>query len=156
MAALAATTLLAVLLAGCGGDSARRPALAWQGAPRLFEPGDLPRDRVLLGRIRNASEKPVILDARRIRFLDARGRPVAGTARFLATFAHGLYSPTQFGQVQNVAELQRLGIRVEVAPDQALPLTGAWRLRRGQEPPARVDVAGTMLPVPSHPAPGAR
>lgn len=152
MAAAAATALLFAALAGCGGSSG--PSLAWQGAPRLFKPGDLPRDRVLLGRVRNASDKTLVLDARRVRYIDARGAAVAGTARFLLAAAHGLYSPTQFGQVQNPAELQRLGVRVAVAPGQALPFNGAWRLRAGQAAPERVEIGDVKLPVPSQaPAP---
>jgi len=148
-AALAAMSLLA--LAGCGSASKSHQELTWVAAPHLIRYPTLPRDRTALGKVRNASGKQLMLDSRQVKLLDAEGRPVAETvtARFLAGFAHGLYSPTQFGQVQNPFELQRLGVRLGAAPGQELPLAVAWRLKRGASPPARVQIGNSSLPLPT-------
>ncbi len=140
---------LAVGLAGCGGGHAGA-SLAWRGTPQVFRYRDLPRDRVLGGQIENRSGQPLELDARRITLRDGRGQPVRGaTVRFLASYAHGLYSPTQFGEVQNALELKRLGIRLQIAPRQVLPFNAAWRLPPGAPPAVSVDYGGGSLPIPS-------
>lgn len=145
--ARAALVTLAVGLAGCGGHAGA--PLTWRGAPQVFHSRDLPRDRVLGGRIENRSARAIVLDARRVTLRDGKGRPVKGTTvRFLASYAHGLYSPTQFGEVQNALELKRLGIRVLIAPRQVLPFNAAWRLPVGAPQPVSVDYGRGRLPIP--------
>ncbi len=131
---------------GCGGHSGA--PLGWSGAPHVFRYANLPRDGVLGGKVENRSGAPLVLDARRITLRDGRGAVVKGaTVRFLASFAHGLYSPTQFGQVQNAFELERLGIRVRIAPRQVLPINAAWRLPPGAGQPVTLDYGGGRLPI---------
>ncbi len=146
--ASAALAALAVVLAGCGGHAGA--PLAWHGAPQVFRYRDLPRDRVLGGQIENRSGRALVLDARRVALRDGKGRAVKGaTVRFLASYAHGLYSPTQFGEVQNALELKRLGIRLRIAPRQVLPFNAAWRLPAGAPQPVSVDYGGGRLGIPS-------
>lgn len=142
-----AAVCAASVLAGCGSSGKSGP-LAWEGAPHLYRYKTLPRDGSVVGRVRGASDRTFVADARRVRLRDAAGRVVPGTARFLGGFAHGLYSPMQFGQVQNPFELQRLGVRVQLAPKQVLPLTVAWRLAPGAAPPVRIDYGAGSLPLP--------
>lgn len=143
-----ALALLVIALAGCGGHAGA--PLAWRGTPQVFRYRDLPRDRVLGGQIENRSGQALVLDARRVTLRDGRGQPVRGaTVRFLASYAHGLYSPTQFGEVQNALELKRLGIRLKIAPRQVLPFNAAWRLPSGAPPAVSVDYGGGSLPIPS-------
>jgi hypothetical protein len=121
----------------------------WDKPPTILRSPELPRDRSAAGRVRNTGDKQVIVDARRVRLVDAKGKRIrVATARFLSGFAHGLYSPTQFGQVQNAFELQRLGVRVELGPGQVLPLSVSWRLVRGEAPPVRAEFGSISLPLP--------
>ncbi len=151
VAAIAATLLVASSAVGCGGNSTGgAKGLGWVHEPRLIRYPTLPNDRATSGEVRNDSERALQLDARKVRLLDAQGRGIAATvtARFLAGFAHGLYSPTQFGPVRNPFELQRLGVKVVLAPKQVRPLTVAWRLKPGLPAPARVDYGAGSLPLP--------
>jgi hypothetical protein len=117
--------------------------------PSILRSPELPRDRSASGKVRNTGDKQIVIDARKVKLVDAKGKPASdATARFLAGFAHGLYSPTQFGQVQNAFELQRLGVRVELAPGQVLPLNVSWRLAPGEAPPVRAEFGSLSLPLP--------
>lgn len=151
VAAAAATLLIALASAGCGSSKSEPAGLSWVKRPQLIRYPTLPRDRTATGEVRNMSKKAFRLDAREVHLLDGRGHriPLTVTSRFLAGFAHGLYSPTQFGQVQNAFELQRLGVKVELAPQQVRPLSVAWRVQPGSPQPARVQIGRSSLPLPT-------
>lgn len=140
-------------LAGCGGGKSGGPkdsgALRWSRGPQVVKVAGLPRDRVAIGAVRNASKSTIVLDARTVRLRDPAGRAVPADARWLGSFAHGIFSPQQFHDVQNPFELARLGVRIELAPGATRDLTVAWRLRPGGRAPVSVDYGGGRLSLPA-------
>ncbi len=152
VAALAAVGVVA-LAGGSGGEAGAgggdpRPRFAWSGTPQVDAPRYLPRDRVLSGKLRNESLRDVKLVANNIRIVDAAGRPVRSTARFLAAYTHGLYPPTQRPKTPNPNEQQQLGEIVTIKPQQVVPLTLSWRVPKGGKQPERVDFGGASLALP--------
>jgi hypothetical protein len=155
---LAGATLLllagmgALLLVGdSGGDTDSAAAgpvrLVWKDAPQLIAVPELPRDRILTGRVRNTSLRPVDLSADRIEIVDARGRRLRSTARFLQNFAHGLYPPAM--KVKGgTLERTRIGQIATVKPGQDLPLTLSWRVPEGGSQPVEVRFGGGALALP--------
>ena len=144
--------LVLVLLAGRGGDgatAAQAPVrLAWEGKPEVFEVKGLPRDRILTGRVRNTSLRPVDVSVDRIEIVDGQGKPLKSTARFLAAFAHGLYPPAQQVKPPGKFERTRLGEIATLKPGQALPLTLSWRVAPGGSAPTEVRFGGGSLDLP--------
>ena len=139
----AAAVVAAVLLSG-GGASA---TLSWEGDKLVFRSGK-PTDRVLTGKIKNTSLEDVTIDTEDIRLLDAQGREVQSTARFLAAFAHGRYpwslrgdDPRDLGP----SERTMLGEMTKIRPGQVVPLTLSWRVPRGADAPVTVDFGSTSL-----------
>lgn len=147
MRARAAALLLLAALGGCGGGGthAATGPLAWTRGPQVVKVPGLPRDRVAIGAVRNTGKRVLILDARTVRLLDPAGRAVDADARWLGSFAHGIFSPQQFHEVQNPFELARLGVRIELAPGATRDLTVAWRLPRGRRAPVTVDYGAGRL-----------
>jgi hypothetical protein len=155
--ALAATLLLftgvgALLLLGERDDSAPQAAagtvrLTWKEKPQLILVPELPRDRILTGRVRNTSLRPVDLAADRIEIVDAQGRPLQSSARFLQGFVHGLSSWSE-GVRGSKFERTRLGKIATIKPGQDLPLTLSWRLPSGGREPVEVRFGGGSLALP--------
>lgn len=146
LAAVAATAG-AITAISPGSEAPSAGALEWEGAQRVERVAELPKDRVLIGNIRNASAAPASLVADEIELVDARGHPVESTARFAAAFGHALYSPT--AAPEEVAELEqiRLGEVAEIPPGGSAPLTLSWRLDGGGQPVA-AEVGGFRLALP--------
>jgi len=155
--ALAATL---VLVAGVGGllllgerdETAPRAAdgtvrLVWKAKPLLIRVPALPGDSILTGRVRNTSLRPVDLAADRIEVVDARGRPLKSSARFLQGFVHGLSSWSE-GVPGSKFERTRLGKIATVKPGQDLPLTLSWRVPQGRSEPVEVRFGGGSLSLP--------
>ena len=143
----AAAVLAAVLLSG--GGAGTTTTLVWTGEKHVFQSGK-PTDRVLTGKIENTSRSDVTLDTEDIRILDAKGRELQSTARFLAAFAHGLYpwslrgdNPRDLGS----QERTRIGEMAKLRPGQVVPLTLSWRVGAGSDQPVRVDFGSTSLPL---------
>ena len=154
-----AAGLAAILLCaggGCGsGDrdapTAGRPAegdLSWAREPRLVAPKTLPRDRILVGRVRNDSLRPVAVSAANVRVLDSGGDRLQASAVFLASYVHGLYPPTREPEQLPEEELRRTGRKAVIAPGKSAPLTVSWRRRTGPGAATRVDLGGAALPMP--------
>jgi hypothetical protein len=155
--ALAATVLL---LAGVGGllllgdrdggatqaatDSAR---LQWKSKPLLIKVPELPRDRILTGEVRNASLRPVDLESKRVRILDARGQRLKATALFAQGFNHGLYPPSMKIEGSEF-ERRRLGRIATIKPGQSVPLTLSWRVPEGGSEPVEARFDGGTLSLP--------
>jgi hypothetical protein len=121
--------------------------LAWKDSPRMIRVPELPDDRILTGRVRNTSLRPVDLSADRIEIVDARGRRLVSTARFLQAFAHGLNPPStkiKGGKFERT----RLGQIATVKPGQDLPLTLSWRLTSSTTQPLEVRLGGGSLALP--------
>lgn len=146
-----------LLLSNGGGDGSTGNAsaavasgpvrLAWKDSPRMIRVAELPDDRILTGRVRNTSLRPVDLSVDRIEIVDARGRRLRSTARFLQAFAHGLYPPSM--QVKGGKfERTRLGQIATIKPGQDLPLTLSWRLASSTAQPLEVRFGGGSLALP--------
>jgi hypothetical protein len=154
--ALLATAATVAGGAGCGGGAAAavRP-LAWDGKPHVYVPRGLPRDRVLIGRVRNSSSRTLRLSASRLVVRDGRGARLAGSAAFTATYAHGLFGAFQQPSVTPPAELVRLGRVVTLSPGASAPFYAAWRLGPHVHQPVRLDYAVGVLPLPAAGTPAA-
>ena len=153
--AVAAAAVGALAAAGGRGATARLTPLAWDGKPSVYVPHGLPRDRVLIGRVRNSSSRTLQLSAARLVIRDARGKRLAGSAAFTATYAHGLFGAFQQPSRLPPAELVRLGRVVTLAPGAGAPFYAAWRLGPHVQEPLRVDYALGALPLPVAAAPTA-
>lgn len=148
LAALAAAAALAT--AGCGaGSKPTAGKLAWSGTPHVFRSHDLPRDRVVVARVRNVGKQTLHLVAARLVVRDADGRKLAGSAGFTTTFAHGLYGALEKPrQGVPTGELIRLGKIVYLPPGASVPFYAAWRLGPGSREPVTVDYGLGSLGVP--------
>jgi hypothetical protein len=141
----------AVLLAGCGGSGGSLAGqgsgpLKWTAQPLLFTPDTLPGDRILTGRLRNASLRRVRVNLPDVRVLASDGRRVAASAVFLDTFGKSLWSPGRGPAQYPESELLRTGRIAFLRPGQEVPLTVAWHARDGT--PAVVDYGAGSLKVP--------
>ena len=145
---VAAAAAIAVLVfAGCGDDRGGGPRVAWQEKPLLVPHPDLPGERLLIGRLRNDSDRDLLMDVETVRVLDARGRPVRATVRFNEGAAHALYPPGDAPDESPREERERLGSAATVAPGRSTPLVVAWRTRDGS-PPVRIDFGDAELDLP--------
>ena len=144
---LAAAAAVAALLARPG-EAPAGPAVAWDGAPEIVRVPELPRDRVLVARVRNTGDGPLRLAAEQVAVTDAAGRPLRSTARFAAGFGHALYSPADAPDEVTANEQRRLGTVVEVGPGDTAPLTVSWRLARGGGTATVVRVGEATLRLP--------
>ena len=129
--------------AAAGGDV----RLAWKDEPQLIRVPELPRDRIVTGRVRNTSLRPVDIETERIRIVDAEGHALRSTARFLEGFVHGLY-PASMHVRGSKFERTRLGKMATIKPGQDLPLTLSWRVPRGGSQPVEVRFGGGSLTLP--------
>jgi len=157
--AAAAVVLLAAVTGGLmlvgDRDEPRRAAaatagdvrLAWKAEPLLIRVPELPRDRIVTGRVRNTSLRPVDIEAERIQIVDARGHRLRSTARFLQGFVHGLY-PASMHVRGSRFERTRLGKMATIKPGQDLPLTLSWRVPRGGSEPVEARFGGGSLSLP--------
>jgi hypothetical protein len=147
VAALAGAAVLAAVLLFTGGADGGSGKLAWAGKPRVFKSGK-PTDRVLTARIENTSLKPVEIDVKDVRIVDADGEEVEGTARFLAAFVHGLWSWSQAPAELTEFERRRLGQLVTIKPGQTAPVALSWRTPPGADPPVRVEFGDASVALP--------
>jgi hypothetical protein len=144
-------TAAVVAIAGCGGGDGDTPdtALAWAGTPKVFRAKNLPRDRVVIARVRNTGSKTLHLVAADLRVRDADGRALTTSAAFSTGFAHGLFGMLQQPRPVPRAELIRLGKIAYIPPGASLPFYAAWRLRPDTREPVRIDYGAGTLDVPA-------
>lgn len=151
-ALIGAVVVLALLGSRSGSDgaaTAQAPVrLGWLGTPQVFKVPELPRDRILSGQVRNTSTKPVEISVDRVTVVDARGREVRSSVRFLAAFAHGLYPPTDKVGPGGTFTRTRLGEIAKIKPGAAIPMTLSWRVAPGGSAPVEVRFGGGSLPLP--------
>jgi hypothetical protein len=121
--------------------------LTWKAKPQMILVPSLPDDRIVTGRVRNTSLRPVDLAADRIEIVDARGRRLRSSARFLQGFVHGLSSWSE-GVPGSKFERTRLGKIATIKPGQDLPLTLSWRVPPGGTQPVEVRFGGGSLALP--------
>jgi len=143
----AAALMLALMLGGRSGGEGAAGALGWTGHPRRLAAPDLPRDRGLSGTVSNESDRTVEIEARSIRVVDARGRPLQSDGIFLGSFVRGIYGASRLDRASDF-ERRRTGRLARIAPGHSRPLTVAWRVRSGDGPAARIVYDGGSLPVP--------
>lgn len=136
-----ATVLAAVASAGCGGGQAHESTLVWAKPPTVYRPADLPRDRVLLGAVRNSGARRLVLRARQVSVRDAGGRKLDADARFTTGYAHSVYGAFQQPDPLPEIELVRLGLLVAVAPGKTVPVNINYRLPPGARLPVTVAFA---------------
>ena len=148
LAKAAALAFAAAAVAGCGGgDRGGEGDLVWDKKPRVYRPPNLPDDRVLQGRVRNDSLKPVDLAARELTVEDENGDELKSAATFLQNFARGLYPPTREPDPVPEDELLRTGRKARIAPGKSVPVTVSWRVTNGRVA-ARIRYEGGSLPLP--------
>jgi hypothetical protein len=149
---LAAAACILFTLAGCGSSGAGalgRGDLRWVRAPLVYQPPRLPHDRVVVGRVRNASRRPLRIDARRLVLRDAAGHPLVSSARFTAGFSHPLYGAFQQPSFHEPAELVRLGTIIDMPPGDTAPLFVAYRMLPSSRAPLSASFGDPQpLPLP--------
>ena len=149
-ATLAALALAAALPLACGGGEETGVGdLVWAGQPTVFRQPTLPRDRVLVGTVRNDSLREVKLSAADMRAVDRDGNALRGNATFIRGYIHPLYPPTRppEGGLPE-SELERTGRQVRLKPGKTSPLSVAWRVSRSQNAAVRIDYGSGSLPIP--------
>ncbi len=154
-----AAAAVALALTGCGGGGGKAASggLSWVGTPQVFQPRTLPRDRVVIARVRNSSKRTLHIVAARVVVRDAGGRALRGSsAAFTTTFAHGLFGAYQQPKQLPTSELLRLGKLIYLPPGAKAPFYAAWHLPPGAKEPVRVDYGAGALVVPSAFRPAAR
>ena len=140
----------ALLLPACGeGDATRSGSLEWRASPRTFTPPGLPRDRVLLGRVRNRSSDTVRLRAEDVRLVAPDGRRLEADAGFLGGYVKPDESQNRDRDLHEIspAERRRLGRSVELEPGASAPLMVAWRRRPGDPRGSSLDYGDGRLPL---------
>jgi hypothetical protein len=145
LAAAVAITATVLLTGSSSGDAGR---LAWKGKVQVFDSG-IPTDEILYSKVENTSLRDVDLDVEDVKVYGADGRAVRASVRFLAAFAHGLFPWSQKPDPLGDFERRRLGEIATLKPGQAIPITLAWRVPAGGEPPARVDFGPDDLDIPT-------
>jgi hypothetical protein len=146
----AAFALTATLPLACSDDGgAAAGDLVWAKPPEVYRQATLPRDRVLVGTIRNDSLRPVKVAATEVRAVDEDGNALRGNATFIRGYIHALYPPTRPppGGLPE-SELERTGRQMRLQPGKTAPLSVAWRLTPGAEAPVRIDYGSGSLPIP--------
>jgi hypothetical protein len=148
VALLAALAALSPLACGGGGDGGNGE-LVWVKRPTLVKQPTLPRDRVLLGVVKNDSLRRITLEAKNVHAVDEEGNALKGNATFIRGYIHPLYPPTRPppGGLPD-SERIRLGQVVRLDPGQRSHLSVAWRLSAGAKPPVRIEYGAGWLPVP--------
>jgi hypothetical protein len=147
--------LLVALAAGaplaCAGDddAAGTGDLVWVEEPTVVTQETLPRDRVLVGVVRNDSLRRMTIEASDVLAVDDDGDALKGSATFIRGYIHPLYPPTRppKGGLPD-AELIRLGRLVRLDPGKRAHLTVAWRLEPGRDAPTRIEYGFGSLPIP--------
>jgi hypothetical protein len=118
------------------------------GSPQVYVPRDLPRDRIVVGRIRNGSKVTVTLRATALKVRDSRGQLLQSSGGFTASYAHGLFGAFQQPSAEPVRELVRLGKLVVLDPGDTRPVFAAWRLTVDAHEPVVLDYGSGALTVP--------
>jgi hypothetical protein len=149
-ALVAACALLAALPLACSDDDGTGAGdLVWASPPKVYREATLPRDRVLVGSVRNDSLRPIKVVASDVRAVDEDGNALRGNATFIRGYIHALYPPTRPppGGLPE-SELERTGRQVRLRPGQRAPLSVAWRLASGAKAPVRIDYGPGWLAIP--------
>jgi hypothetical protein len=121
-------------------------ALQWVGEPRSYASDRLPRDRVAIGRIRNAGSERIEASADDFEVRDASGRELFARVQFIDALAAPPKEPEK--------QLQ-IGTELELGPGRTAPLTVRYRLERRARPPVSVHFKEVpALELPGEDTPG--
>jgi hypothetical protein len=146
----ASVALTAALPLACSDDDGTGVGdLVWESPPKVFREATLPRDRVLVGSVRNDSLRSIKVVATDVQAVDDDGNALRGNATFIRGYIHALYPPTRPppGGLPE-SELERTGRQVRLQPGKTAPLSVAWRLAPGSKAPVRIDYRAGWLPIP--------
>lgn len=146
--ALAGTIAVVSKVGSAGERAGDIPRVGWAGEPEIASNGNLPRDAIAFGRVRNNTLRAIDLEARDLVVVDDKGRRWRTSGRFMQGFAHGLWPPG--GKVQNRSdfERERLGEIAKLDPGETAPLTVGWTRPPGAGKPVRIELGGPTLPIP--------
>ena len=147
VATAALVAVAALAFAGGGEDGGK---LAWAGKPQVFQSGKA-TDSVMSAKVRNVSREPMTVDTLDIRVLDAEGKELKSTARFLAAYMHGRYSWSMRGDDPRdlgADERERMGEIAVLKPGEEAPFTASWRVPQGGKQPVRIDFGKTTVRLP--------
>ena len=142
IATLVAVGVIAVAGFGAPGHSG---PLAWTGDVQVFTHPTIPGDRVLTGKLQNASTHTLRVDIGDVRLLTSGGEVVPSTPVFLQTFGKSLWSPGRGPAQLPETELLRTGRIAWLKPGETVPFTMAWRAPAA---PARIEYDGGWVRVP--------
>ena len=143
IATLAAVGVIAV--AGVGSQGRTGP-LGWTGDRQVFTHPTIPGDRVLTGKLQNASTHTLRVDIGDVRLLTSGGEVVPSTPVFLQTFGKSLWAAGRGPQQVPDTELLRTGRIALLSPGEQVPITIAWHAKDGT--PARLDYKAGSLTMP--------
>ena len=141
VAAIGAIAVIA--FAGMGGSSG---PLTWTGKDMVFTHPTIPGDRVLTGKLQNASTHTLRVDIGDVRLLTSGGEVVPSTPVFLQTFGKSLWAAGRGPQQVPDTELLRTGRIALLSPGEQVPITIAWHAKDGT--PARLDYKAGSLTMP--------
>ena len=147
----ATLALTAALPLACSDDDGTGVGdLVWEAPPKVYREATLPRDRVLVGSVRNDSLRPIKVVATDVHAVDEDGNALRGNATFIRGYIHALYPPTRPppGGLPD-SELERTGRQMRLQPGNTAPLSVAWRLAPGSNAPERIDYRAGWLPIPA-------
>jgi hypothetical protein len=147
----ATLALSAALPIACSDDDGTGVGdLVWETPPKVYREATLPRDRVLVGSVRNDSLRPMKVVATDVHAVDEDGNALRGNATFIRGYIHALYPPTRPppGGLPD-SELERTGRQVRLQPGKTAPLSVAWRLAPDSKGPVRIDYRAGWLPIPA-------
>jgi hypothetical protein len=129
-----------------GGRQLGEGALVWEQKPKVYRNPELPNDRVLRGVVRNDSLRVMMLTARELGVLGAKGEKLESAAVFAPTFIRGVFPENRGSEIPESEQL-RIGLRARIEPGKSVPITVSWR-ERGERA-ARVDYGAGSLPIAS-------
>jgi hypothetical protein len=134
--ALAATFVVAVGGAGCGGAE----VVGWKGHPRS---GPVEGGQMLFGTVVNRSSKALSLRAAQVKVIDRNGHVLPSAAAFAGGYNASI-ALRGFGaeMFASAAADASTGARAVLAPGAAAPLSVSWKGAAES-----VVVAGTALPL---------
>ncbi|HVE67076.1 MAG TPA: hypothetical protein VNB64_00705 [Solirubrobacteraceae bacterium] len=158
---LAAALLAAAALSACGGGGgsdggggagageSRTGELVWEREPLVFRVRRIPTDRVLVGRVRNDSLRPLDIRSADVGVRDGGGRRLRSFAQFTESYVHGIYPAYQKPDPLPADEQERLGLIVRILPGDSAPLVVSYRTTPRDRGRLRVEWKRGSLPVPT-------
>jgi hypothetical protein len=137
--------VVVIAIAGTGAGASSGP-LAWTGDAQVFTHPTIPGDRILTGKLHNASTHTLRVDIGDVRVVTSGGEVVPSSPVFLQTFGKSLWAAGRGPQTVPDTELQRTGRIALLSPGEEVPITIAWHAKDGT--PERVSYKDGSLTIP--------